>query len=560
MIRLFETHKVREVHELEGMWDFTPVKEDEGLPDRYSHKLLVPSCWEMHPDFVTYRGCGVYRTTITVNHRTALRLEFKGVSHTAEIYFNRKKVANHYNAYTPFSTVISDVEPGQHELVVRVDNSFSDESSLHIPNDYYTYGGIIRPVAVEYISDVFIERLKFSSKKEGDNWQAEIEVHLKNSGKKKATINLTGHLKEQTFNLESLEINAGEEKVIKQTVDFSNVLSWSSKSPNLYLLGVHLFIDGETTPSDDYIERVGFRTITTKNGKIQVNGENITIKGFNRHEDHPTVGAAIPLSLMVNDLELMKDMGANAVRTSHYPNDELFLDLCDEQGIYVWEENHARGFSLEQMQHPNFMEQCRVVNEEMVENHYNHPSIMIWGVLNECASNTEEGRTHYKMQLEQIRAMDQTRPLSFASHHREQELCFDLADIVSLNLYPQWYTKEDPGQLVDQARNWADKLGGKGKPLIMSEFGADGYYGYRSPTKVKGTEERQVEIIEKNLSAYMERDFVSGMFIWQFADCRVTEGEGWLMMRAGVQNNKGIVDQYRRPKLAYDTVKKYWHK
>ena len=282
------------------------------------------------------------------------------------------------------------------------------------------------------------------------------------------------------------------------------------------------------------------------------------MKGFNRHEDHPMTGAAIPYPLMVQDMELMIDMGANMVRTSHYPNDERFLDLCDERGIFVWEENHARGLSLQQMQHPNFQQQCEDCNREMVVNHYNHPSIIIWAILNECASDTVEGREMYSKQLNQIRDMDSSRLLSFASHHRDKELCFDLADVVSFNLYPLWYGDEDPGELCDQARQWADELGGLGKPMIMSEFGADGYYGFRDPTGVKGTEERQAAIIERNLDAYLARPFISGMLIWQFCDCRVTEGTGWLLTRAGTQNSKGIVDRYRRPKLAYHVVKKHF--
>ncbi|GAE92000.1 beta-galactosidase [Gracilibacillus boraciitolerans JCM 21714] len=103
----------------------------------------------------------------------------------------------------------------------------------------------------------------------------------------------------------------------------------------------------------------------------------------------------------------------------------------------------------------------------------------------------------------------------------------------------------------------ADQLGGKGKPMIMSEFGADGLYGYRSPNQVKGTEERQAEIIEENLKAYESKEYLSGMFIWQFSDCRVTE-EKWFKTRSGTLNNKGIVDMYRRPKLAYNVVKKRW--
>lgn len=175
MLRLFKNHKIRKVHELEGMWEFEPVKSGEGLPEKYSFKLLVPGCWEMHPDFSTYRGQGVYRKKVEVDQKTALRFEFKGVSHTAKVYFDHQQIVDHYNAYTPFSAVIPEVEPGEHELVVHVDNSFSNESSLHVPNDYYTYGGIIRPVACECISDVFIENVKFSPKKQTGNWLGEVQ-------------------------------------------------------------------------------------------------------------------------------------------------------------------------------------------------------------------------------------------------------------------------------------------------------------------------------------------------------------------------------------------------
>ena len=330
------------------------------------------------------------------------------------------------------------------------------------------------------------------------------------------------------------------------------------ENPKLYELECTLSLTEEGTPIDDLIERVGFRIVTALNGKIQVNGQDIMLKGFNRHEDHALVGASFPVSLMVQDLDLMVDMGCNSVRTSHYPNDERFLDLCDERGIFVWEENHARGLSLEQMRNPNFIQQCEDCNREMVEQHFNHPSIVIWAILNECASWSEEGRVHYARQLDQIRAMDDSRPLTFASCHREKEICFDLADIVSFNLYPGWYGPEDPGELCDIARGWADQSGGLGKPMIMSEFGGDGFYGYRSPNRVKGTEERQADIIDSNLDAYLKRDYLSGTYIWQFCDCRVTEEETGPLWRVQTLNNKGIVDGYRRPKLAYEVVKKHF--
>ncbi|KQX48610.1 glycoside hydrolase family 2 protein [Paenibacillus sp. Root444D2] len=559
MLRLFPTNQIRQVQELEGDWDFQPIEQNEGIPKDYHYRLPVPGCWEMHPELLTYRGKGVYRKIITLHETTSVRLLFKGVSHTAVIYFDGEEVGFHYNAYTPFTTkVITDAAPGSHEIVVVVDNSFTKESKLHFANDYYTYGGIIRPVGIECISDVYINRIQFTPSWKDGQWHGEASVYVTNASRNPTEVELKGTLGEFALQWKKQIIASGETSVFRVSSAFPNVKIWSNKTPNMYLVNVQLFRDGNKKPSDDLIERVGFREVTTFNGKIQVNGEDIILKGFNRHEDHPMVGAAFPYQLMVQDMELMLEAGSNAVRTSHYPNDERFLDLCDERGVFVWEENHARGFQLDHMLDPQCQEQCMVCNQEMVENHFNHPSIIMWGILNECASNTIEGKALYRQQLEQIRGMDRSRPLTYATHHREQELCFDLADIVSFNLYPGWYTNEDPGELSDQARKWADELGGLGKPMIMSEFGGDGYYGLRDPNKVRGTEERQAEIIEQNLAAYTSKPYISGMFIWQFCDCKVVEDTGWLLSRAGTQNSKGIVDRYRRPKLAFEIVKKYF--
>ncbi len=174
------------------------------------------------------------------------------------------------------------------------------------------------------------------------------------------------------------------------------------------------------------------------------------------------------------------------------------------------------------------------------------------------SSETDEGRVHYERQLRQFRRMDTSRPLSYASHHHFTDICLDLADIVAFNVYPGWYTDDEPGHFSDRLKQWADQAGGAAKPFIMSEFGADGYYGFRAPPRVKGTEERQADIIGKALEDFQDRPYISGLFIWQFCDCRVTEGTGWLLTRAMTKNSKGIVDEYRRPKLAYEIVRNYF--
>lgn len=558
MMRLFDTNRIRKTKSLAGTWEFARINEAGIEEVDVKFRLPVPGCWEMNPELATYRGRGVYRKTIRTYERKSLRFVFKGVSHTADVYFNGKHVAHHYNAYTAFDAIVQDVEPGEHVLEVQVDNGFHEGSSLHLHNDYYTYGGLIRTAGYEELDALFIERLEFIPKLDGIIWNAAVRVIVRNVSQIEQEVSLRGNVVGVSFDLGPVRLTAEERQSVEGSFAFPEAKPWSNESPHLYELEVQAIDAGSGQIIDDLIERVGFREITTLGGKIQVNGKDVVLKGFNRHEDHGVVGASFPLSLMAIDLDLMKDMGCNSVRTSHYPNDELFLDLCDERGFYVWEENHARGLSLEQMRNTNFVQQCEDVNREMVEQHINHPSIIIWAILNECASWSEEGRVHYKRQLEQIRGLDGSRPLTFASHHREKEICFDLADIVSFNLYPGWYGPEDAGELCDTARGWADNAGGLGKPMIMSEFGGDAVYGYRMQTRVKGTEERQADIIEENIKAYMERDFISGMYIWQFCDCRVTEEQKGPLWRVTTQNLKGVVDVYRRPKLAYEVVKKYY--
>ncbi len=545
MNRSFDIHIIRYEKSLDGVWDFRM----EGFEKEY--KMTVPSCWEQHPDFVTHQGKGKYTRTVNVAKYGNLRFEFKGVSHTADVFFDGEKVMHHYNAFTPFSFVVKNVKAGEHILTVEVDNRFTEESALHIPNDYYTYGGIIRPVTMEYVPDVYIKYIHFTPQRMFDGWLGEVKVCLVNLSEKRKEgrliTELCGKETEIIFDME------GDSQEFFTYVDFfEDVKEWNTQSPNLYLLKAEALCEGE---KDDLIERVGFREVCVEWSRLLVNGKPVFLKGVNRHEDYATVGCAIPPQLMAVDLDLIEELGCNSVRTSHYPNDERFLDMCDERGILVWEENHARGQELSQMQNPNFERQCEDCIAEMIENHYNHPSIVIWGILNECSSDTPEGAKMYRKQYEQIRSLDKSRPTTSASNKYYTDLTLAYPDIVSFNLYNGWYFEIDEKEELDKLHSWIETAGGENKPMIVSEFGAGGIYGYRDRTRVKWSEERQAEILVSNIRAYLNNPKLTGMFIWLFADCRVDEKRLY-GNRPKTQNNKGLVDLYRREKLAFDEVKK----
>lgn len=549
MDRLFQTNLIRKKVSLDGIWTLS-VRE-KGI-----FSVPVPGCWEQIPSLASFRGQGSYTKTVQTTQKANLRLTFKGISHTGDIFFDGIHVGHHYNAFTPFSVIVPHVDMGMHEIKAEVDNSFGEHSALHVPNDYYTYGGITRPVTLEYIPDAWIKYVHFTPEKRDGAWFGKIEVCVSNLSSTPFQGQLQCTLGNTSLFLKAV-VAGSSETIVSAEAEFPNVAAWSAETPNLYLLSTVLLENGQAI--DDLIERIGFRTVCVKGEKLYVNDEEIYFKGFNRHEDHPVYGCALPLQVMAQDMDLMLDTGANAVRTSHYPNDERFLDLCDERGVFVWEENHARGLSLERMQNPNFDKQCEDCINEMVINHFNHPSIIIWGLLNECASQTEIGREKYKMQFEQLRSLDSSRPKTFASCQHFTDLCFDLPDIISMNLYPLWYTSDDPSEMLTKEMEWARTVGGAGKPFIVSEYGAGAVYGNRSDTCARWTEERQQQILDTVIRCYMSRDDLAGIFLWQFCDCRVTEEE-WFMVRPNTRNNKGIVDGYRRKKLAYDTVKAHYQK
>lgn len=540
MERGYQTHAIRKTKELGGLWKLSVP----GFPDR---QVCVPGCWENTPGLENYRGEAVYEKEFEGGGN--LHFLFKGVSHTARVFLDEREITRHYNAFTPFEATVPNVEHGIHQMKIRVDNSFNEESSLHIPNDYYTYGGINRPVVLEEVVDTFIERLHFRPCRKDGVWHGDITVRLRALSPGKA-VKLRLLLEGKEFAV--LEGLAESETVLlRDTFSFPEVQAYELAVPKLYHLTAQL-LDGNMAV-DDLTERIGFREICVRGRQIFFNDNPLRIKGFNRHEDHGQFGCAVPYEAMDFDLRILEDLGANAVRTSHYPNDERFLDLCDERGILVWEEGHARGLNEEQMRHRNFRRQSLDCLEEMIDNHYNHPCIFTWGILNECASYSEYGREIYEEQFCFIKERDDSRPVTFASCHYKSDICLDLPDIVSMNIYPLWYHDSPAEEYLAQVYEWVQTAGGADKPFLVSEIGAGAIPGYHAPGNPRWSEERQAEILHAQLEAVLGNRDTAGVFIWQFCDCRVPDV--CFRDRPRCMNNKGIVDEYRRRKLAWQTVR-----
>lgn len=549
--RTFATHQIRRAVPLPTLWDFAALDTDAPVPAR----LPVPSAWELVPALHNYRGRAHYTTRIRCGGN--IRLSFGGVSFRARVLLDGNEIARHYGAFTAFETVVRRLPEGEHTLTVEVDNRFGEDSALHVPNDYYSYGGITRPVVIEQLPDVFVERVGITTKRAADGWTADISAAIRNLADEDASADVTLTLAGQTFT-QTAHIPADSTAIICiSDAHYADVTAWTPDTPALYALRAEIREGNQVL--DDLIDRVGFREISISGMDLLLNGEKLRLMGFNRHEEYGAFGCAVPLQAMAQDILMMKDMGCNCVRTCHYPNAPRFLDLCDEMGLLVWEEAHARGLQEEQMRNPNFMPQTRQCVREMVAQHRNHPSIFIWGCLNECADNCDYGADCYREVYALLHDLDASRPMTAALLERPGSRVYGDSDVVSVNIYPQWYHNTPVAESLAQKLKEIREHGGAGKPVIISEIGAGGIYGYHDPLgESKWSEERQCTILRDQVEAVLKNPACSGVFLWQFADCRVTEE--WAMHRPKTHNNKGVVDEYRRPKMSYAVVKELFQK
>lgn len=564
-LRTFPEHRVRPVESLDGLWEFFPECDRAfrgKLPRNYTRRIEVPSAWESLPDLKGYRGVAWYRKSFDLGEKANLRLVFGGVSHTARVFLDGKEIGGHYDAFTPWDLVVPGVKAGTHTLVLRVDNTFGDHSSLHIPNDYYTYGGITRPVELHRVPDLWLDKLFATPKTGKAGWSLRVRVRVSNSGASAASGSVRLSVAGMETEIPIPEVAVGESVEVSHTFKSLDVEAWDEHNPRLYFLRAHLLRDGVAT--DDKIDRIGFRDIRVKGKGLLLNGKPLRLRGFNRHEDHPMYGCAIPPVAMAQDLAIFEDLNCNFLRTCHYPNDARLLDMCDERGIYVWEESHSRQTPFEPAV---FARQIHDNTVEMVESHFNHPCVLMWGSLNECNTHSELGVETHKRIMNLLRELDGSRPVTYAAHLRKKDQCLGFADIVSWNLYTGWYggEPEKTGKEFEDLLAWLDSpasKGGKGKPVILSEFGAGAIPGCRNPQGDPWSEEGQARVLDEALKVYLHHPRIVGAAIWQFCDVRVTrEGNPGTynayspMGRPRCMNNKGVVDEYRRPKLSYATVK-----
>lgn len=562
MLRLFHESLTRRISDLDGRWYYCPDPEGNAdwrnaLPQG-KKPIFVPSCWSNESGMLHYEGDVWMETEFNITHPN-IRLVFGAVNNDCDVYLDGIHLGHHYGPFNQFAFTVTDLAPGCHHLVLRTNNLHNEDDTIPLSNsDWFHYGGIIRSVEVHEFDAAIIEGLKLEYEIVGNNTvalNAKATVFSSEAVSGPIRLLLDGKVIADT----QLDVNGAGEAVLSATLE--NISLWDLESPNLYTFTAEF-------AGDSLRERTGFRKIEIKDRKFLLNGKPIFFKGVNRHEEHPDWGFAVPVNLAKRDVDIIRDLGCNFTRGSHYPNAKSTLDYMDETGMLFWEEVPMWQFHERHYTNELVLSRAVQMHEEMVTRDYNHPCIVVWGLHNEVCSDTQAGWAASKLFRETIEKHDKSRLITYASKFPLTDVCYEFADFIAINYYIGWYQGplSDWPAFIDKLSAYLEQTGNGHKPLVMSEFGAGAIFGDReTESEITWSENYQYDYMEYTLDLFQNHERMNGALIWQYCDIRAgtrtrESGIRRALSRPRSFNNKGIVNEYRKPKFAYYAVKKAFSK
>ena len=565
-MRTYPLYPERSITDLNGIWQFrflekTFLEDADEESFTPNDVMCVPGAFDATPAYRCKRGTGLYRREFRLwkdSPRGILKVGAIGLR--ARFRIDGKEVGFTNLPYSGVEFETGPLKAGVHVITAAIDNNFDrpavqyaagDRMKLFLPYyDFYAFGGFYRGIELHQLpSGTILDRVQVRTLSH-ETGRVALRFLFSGACAEKRTVRFRF---DTDSDYRTAEIAHGE--TLECTVPSFRL--WSCEKPELHTLEVR-------TQDDVIVERFGIRTVQAGKRQILLNGKPVYLKGFNRHESHPEFGPATPEAVMLEDLQNLRRLNCNFIRGCHYPQDQRFLDLCDRMGFLVWEESLGWGNTAEQMADAEFQDLQEQQTRLMVRNSINHPGVIIWAFLNEFQSETEEGRAICKRLANAIREEDASRLVTFACNHVRNDICTDLMDIIAYNTYPGWISGDAAAEPPSYIRGNRDTIIARfrtynppDKPILVSEMGCCGLYGQHDRGGAQWSEEFQAEYLEEVIRRVFESPELCGLSIWQFNDaksyCRTGAN---IRCKPLAQNLAGVFDQYRRPKLAAETVRK----
>ena len=569
----------RQLHELSDFWDFCfdpqGVGESQGWFNGFTHgvPIAVPASWnDQFAESRDYLGAAWYQTCFDLPwdlQDKRLFVRFGSVNYLASVWLNGTHLGGHEGGHLPFEFDITAlVRPQGNCLVVRVDGELAfdrvppgnvtgdaiDFFLSHGGNypqaqfDFFPFCGIQRPVLLYAVSAQALYDLTVTTEIDGSAGRLQVRARKYDHLKASARFHLRGH------GAQLLAETPFDGDLAETTFSVPDAALWSPAAPNLYELRVEVCQAGDVL--DAYTLPVGIRTVIVDGDRLLLNGEPIYLTGFGRHEDFPVVGRGLLPPVIIKDYDLMRWIGANSFRTSHYPYSEQMLALADRLGFLVIAETPAVGLYFREDGLDRRSQLCLQYVRELVARDKNHPSIIMWSVANEPHSKPPHAKPFFRQLYDEAHILDGTRPVTLASTVGLEEEAFEFCDVLCLNRYNGWYTQGgDISSGLRQLSNDLDAIHQKYPgPLILSEFGADAISGAHAQPPEMFSEEYQAEMITRTIQLLRQKPYVIGEHVWNMCDFKTSQGVG----RAGALNHKGVFTRDRRPKLAAHRLREVW--
>lgn len=582
----------RNVRSLSGLWNFKVDKESVGESEQWQQGLTnvqpiaVPGSWNEQIDGLhNYLGTVWYETEVFIPRSWSSEkvfLRIGSANYAAKIWINGNPLGMHEGGHLPFAFELNTLIlwGEKNRITIEIENELrADRVPLgnvkaamrNYPAtnyDFFPYGGLHRDVLLytvprnERLTDVTI-----STELDG-TVALKIEKQGKVSGGKVIIKGVKGEVVSKSFTFKG--------NMVHLNLKIPNVQLWSPENPYLYETTVELHRANKTV--DAYNCQTGVRTVSVKHEQLLLNGEPIKLRGFGNHEGFPIFGRAFAQPVAVKDLQLMRWIGANSFRTSHYPYDESVYDMADRLGFLIINEMPSVGlyFYDEQENIDKRRAVCEQYLKEMIARDKNHPSVIMWSVANEPSyqgmggasynGQEQKGNNRENEQaiaflgglVKQAKELDPTRLATFVGVSGGPASWLGVCDIICINRYYGWYT--NPGDLSGAIKildGELDRLHALyDKPIMLTEFGADAITGEHSEYAAMFSEEFQCKFIKAYLDLANTKSYISGMHVWNLAD--FTTGQA--MFRVAAKNFKGVFTQERKPKMAAHLLHERWTK